>query len=164
MRKFKDKEGIEWEITIDFSSALAIKQEVGVDILDIAEGKDLVLLSSDIATLGAVFWVLLQEQAKTREIADEKALFRRFNGDVLDEATKCLIAECFDFFPPAKRSLLKAAYEKLLAAEAQSLASAQTTLDQMSAEEFGKLATGLASDLKSLAPSASTPGGTPSGN
>lgn len=162
MRKFKDNQGDEWELAVDFSSALAIKEQAGVDILDIAEGKDLVLLSTDLLTLGAVFWVLLEDQAKARNIEDGKTLFRRFNGDVLDDATKCLIAECFDFFPPAKRSLLKTAYDKLLAAEAESLARAKEKIDQMTTEEFGKLATGLASDLKSLVNSTSTRGDTPS--
>lgn len=161
MHKFFDSEGKEWSLKIDFSSAKRLKADAGVDILDIAEAKGLAAITDDMETLGAAIWCLVEKQADAAELNEEQ-FFERFNGDVLHEATTALIAECFDFFPPQKRQLLKAAYDKLTATQAESLARAVDQVEKMTLEDFEKLATGLASDLKSLAKSESNRGASPS--
>lgn len=161
MRKFKDCQGDEWELSVNMASAMALKTEVGIDILDIAEGKDIVLMTSDVATLGATLWLLVAEQAQSRKL-DEKQFFKRLDGDALDAATKTLVAECFDFFPPEKRSLLSNAYKKIVGMQNIQLAKAEAIIEKMTEEELERLATGNVSDLRSLVRSGSSPGGSPS--
>lgn len=161
MRKFKDAQGDEWELSVDMSSAIAMKTEAGVDVLDIAEGKDIVLMTSDVVTLGAVLWLLVADQAAAKQI-DEKQFFKRLNGDALDAATKTLVAECFDFFPAEKRQLLKSAYDKIVGMQSVQLARAMKIVETMTEDQLEKLATGSALDLKSLVKSESSLGGSQS--
>lgn len=157
MRKFKDREGTEWELTIDMSSAMALKTEVGVDILEIAEGKDLVQLSGDLLVLGGALWTLVADQAKALNL-DDKAFFRRLNGDALEAATEALVAECFDFFPSEKRALLKSAFEKIRSVEKNGIQKAMKTLQETTDEEFETLVTGFVRDLKRPGESPLNPG------
>lgn len=161
MRKFKDCKGDEWELSVDMSSAMALKREVGVDILDIAEGKDIIVMTTDVATLGATLWLLVAEQAAAKGL-DEKQFFKRLDGDALDAATKTLVAECFDFFPPEKRRLLKSAYEKIVGVQVKQLEAAERAVNSMTDQQIESLATGNISDLRSLVKSESNPGGSPS--
>lgn len=157
MRKFKDKDGVEWELSVDMQSAMAIKTETGVDILDIAEGKDLVLLTSDIVTLGAVLWLLVSEQAEKRGL-DAKAFFRKLDGDAIDAATTTLVAECFDFFPPQKRSLLKIAYDRVKGLESRGIQKGLEILEKTTDDQLETIVTGRVSDLKQPPESPSSPG------
>lgn len=157
MRKFKDKQGDEWEISVNMASAMAIKTEAAVDILDIAEGKDLILMTTDVVTMGAVLWLLVAEQAEARQL-NEKQFFQRLDGDALDAATQVLVAECFDFFPAEKRRLLKGTYDKVVSVQNTQLAKAEKLVQEMTEDQIVSLAIGNASDLKSPANSASSPG------
>lgn len=161
MRTFKDTEGVDWKLSIDMQSAMLIRTEVGIDILDIAEGKDLTQISGDLLVLGAVLWLLVVEQAVTLNL-DEKQFFRRLDGDAIEAATVALVAECLDFFPKEKRALLKSAWDKIKNVEAKGVQKAMTLLETTTDEEFEKLVTGYALDLKQRAESLSTPGDTPS--
>lgn len=161
MRKFKDREGVEWELSVDMQSAMAIKTEAGVDILDIAEGKDLVTLTSDILTLGAVLWLLVSDQAEKRGV-DEKGFFRKLDGDAIDAATKTLVAECFDFFPPQKRLLLKTAYDRVKTLEDRGVQRGMEILEKTTDDQLETIVTGHALDLKQPPESLSNRGDSPS--
>lgn len=121
---------------------MLLKTEVGVDILDIAEGKDLIALTNQMDVLGAALWILCKDQATALSL-DEKAFFRRFKGEAVAEATEVLIAECLDFFPPKKSALLRSAYEKIRAAEDEQIAEASAKLDTMTKDDLKKLVIGL---------------------
>lgn len=167
MRKFKDGQDREWTLSITMHTAIMLRNDADFEIKDILDPRSTLLtrLGEDSEFLGRVLWTLVSDEAKAANI-DEKGFFTALGGDVLDAAINTLVAECFDFFPQAKRAPLQKAWEKIRGIDLQLSAEADQKLDQMTNEELIKIlknqtATGNSLDSISQELLGSIPGDSP---
>jgi len=104
---FKDNEQREWSLAINVSTIKRVRDLVGVDLLEIADGTLLQRLMSDPVLLCDVIYAVCKPDADEQEVADED-FGRAMAGDALDQATKALLEDLVDFFPsPRDRANLR---------------------------------------------------------
>jgi len=162
-RTFKDEAGREWRLKVHVPAAKRVRDDVGVDLLEVGDGQLVKRLIEQPADLVGVLWVLVEQQAKQQDVSPE-AFGEGLCGEAIDSAIDCLFEALCDFFPPSKRAVLRAAMEKVRQteqrAQQESLKALQSPeLQQMLDDAVGRIGntfTGLA------ASSASTPAATPS--
>jgi len=164
MRRFKDALDREWTLAITMHTAILLRNEADFEIKDVLDPRSNLLarLGSDTEFLGQVLWTLVSEEAKSKQI-DDRGFFSALGGDILDAAIDTLVAECFDFFPQAKRAPLQKAWEKVKGVDLQLSEQASQKLDEMTPEELMQMLrnqqlTGSDSDSRSLESSESIPG------
>lgn len=164
MRRFKDALDREWTLAITMHTAILLRNEADFEIKDVLDPRSNLLarLGSDTEFLGQVLWTLVSEEAKSKQI-DDRGFFSALGGDILDAAIDTLVAECFDFFPQAKRAPLQKAWKKVKGVDLQLSEQASQKLDEMTTEELMQMLrnqqlTGSDSDSRSLESSESIPG------
>jgi len=101
MKTFRDSQGREWPIEINYASLLRVK-DAGVDLTDLPV---VASFGADLYVLGVTLYALCQPEIQRREIADEE-FHRAFNGDVFEAVTKIILEELVNFFPPDRRPAL----------------------------------------------------------
>ena len=115
MKSFKDKDGKSWIIEVNVRQVRKIRALLNIDLanmiqFDAANGKPntelLDRLSNDPCLLVDVIYVLCKDQADALNITDEK-FAESMNGDTVESATVALLEEMVDFFPEAKRRVLR---------------------------------------------------------
>ena len=92
MRKFKDKDGREWSLSLTLGDAHRIKKLHAVDLLD---ANFLQKLATDDYTAGDMLYLACEEQAKVIGLTDEQ-FGRSFNRDLFDLAREALMEEIID--------------------------------------------------------------------
>lgn len=121
MNSFTDTLGRKWNLALDFDLHEQVKQREGVLLLSLGDNdcELLAKLHTDFALLVNVLWVLCEEQAEANGIVGTDAMpaTRQFakglGGDVLENASKALVAAVIDFFPNREqRAALTALMEK----------------------------------------------------
>lgn len=179
MKTFRDTAGREWAITVDVGAVKRVMkapieylgEPIRVNLLALVEPESDLLkklveyppLVCDIA------YALVKPQCDEKGIGDEE-FGRAIAGDVLDKVLDCILEETVDFFPQARRAVLKKVLEKsqAFAQKASALMTARlaageldTAIDALLDLELKKLeaapttGTGSASSLPASA--ASTP-------
>jgi len=128
MRTFNDNAGRTWTVTVNVDAIKRVRSLLGVDLLGILDGKLIENLAADPVLLCDVLYALVKPEADARGVPDED-FGRAMAGDAVDHATTALLEELVDFFPLAKRRLLRKALEKLRAWEAMALDVAGRKLD-----------------------------------
>ena len=115
MKSFKDKDGKSWIIEVNVRQVRKIRALLNIDLanmiqFDAANGKPntelLDRLSNDPCLLVDVIYALCKDQADTLNITDEQ-FGENMNGDTVEAATVALLEEMIDFFPEAKRRVLR---------------------------------------------------------
>lgn len=113
MKSFKDSNGRTWLIEINVTAIKKVRAICGLNLVDIIQlegGKPnteiLDKLSADPCLLVDVLYVLCKDQADLDKISDEE-FGRRMNGDAIEAATTAFLEEMIDFFPEAKRRVLR---------------------------------------------------------
>ena len=121
---------IVWTVQITVATIKRVQALVGVNLLDVLDSKSHLLekLSTDPILLCDVLYAICQEQAQAANITDEQ-FGQALAGDVIDHATTALLQELADFFPAAKRQVLKKALAKLRQVEEKALEIASAQLD-----------------------------------
>lgn len=109
MHKFTDQQGREWKIALTYGLLQRVKEELGIDLLDIRQSANAQRLQFDLP--GFVNLLYFACDAKGQGI-DEQSFWDGFGGDVFDEAYAAFQEEYTDFFPKSQRSLMKAALGK----------------------------------------------------
>lgn len=162
MREFRDDQGRPWQVALTVASALRVRDNVTVDVVDEETGERKVMPFDmvDAANISQTFQVLRSQYAKIGEIlyalltkqVDAKGLSREdfldgLRGDSLDAATKALEQELVDFFPQRLRKMIG-----LLASK----------MDEVQNEMLGRAEAGLEkATIESLAGASGTPSGKP---
>lgn len=115
MRYFNDKNGKQWELSIDYSTIKRVKALCDVQILNlIAVDEKTGLVESDLLDrliddpilLVDVLYACCKPQADMLNMSDED-FGRSFTGEEIERATKVLLDEVVDFFPEPKRTMLR---------------------------------------------------------
>jgi len=162
MREFRDDQGRPWQVALTVASALRVRDNVTVDVVDEQTGErkavpfDMVdaanisqtfqVLRSQYAKIGEILYALLTKQVEAKSLTKEDFL-DGLRGDSLDAATKALEQELVDFFPQRLRKMIG-----LLASK----------MDEVQNEMLGRAEAGLEkATIESLAGASGTPSGKP---
>lgn len=105
MKTFTDTAGRTWTIRLDLGSALAVKEQLNIDLLQIEAGEPPLLtrLGTDELLLGQVICCLLGNQFETHHVS-ESDVRTSFDGATLLAAQKAFYEELVDFFQSRGRS------------------------------------------------------------
>lgn len=130
MQTFTDNGSRVWTVQITVSTIKRVQALVGVNLLDVLDSKSHLLekLSTDPILLCDVLYAICQQQAQAANVSDEQ-FGEALAGDVIDHATTALLQELADFFPAAKRQVLRKALTKLREVEEKALQIASAQLD-----------------------------------
>jgi hypothetical protein len=162
MREFRDDQGRPWQVALTVASALRVRDNVTVDVVDEESGErkampfDMVdaanisqtfqVLRSQYAKIGEILYAMLAKQIEAKGLSREDFL-DGLRGDSLDAATKALEQELVDFFPQRLRKMIG-----LLASK----------MDEVQNEMLGRAEAGLEkATIESLAGASGTPSGRP---
>ena len=162
MREVRDDQGRPWHVALTVASALRIRDNVTIDVVDESTGErkaipfDMVdaanisqtfqVLRSQYAKIGEILYAMLAKQIESKGLSKEDFL-DGLRGDSLDAATKALEQELVDFFPQRLRKMIA-----LLAAK----------MDEVANEMLGRAEAGLErATVESLAEASGTPSGRP---
>ena len=158
MKTFKDNVGRTWNLQINIDAIKRVRSLLDVNLLDAVDGKLLERLCSDPVLLCDVLYALVKPEADSKNVTDE-GFGRGMAGDAIEHATTALLEELTDFFPQARRRILKKALGKLKTFEERAIAVADKRLDDPELDrEIEAILNGIgASSGSSPDPSASIP-------
>ena len=128
MKLFKDNAGRAWTVTLNVDAFKRVRSLLGVDLMEALEGNLLERMVSDPVLLCDVIYAVCKPEADARGITDED-FGRAMAGDAIEQATTAFLEELVDFFPLARRRLLKKALEKLRDLEKRALEAAERRLE-----------------------------------
>ena len=103
MQQFKDKTGQTWAVDITVGSLKTIREATGIKLGDLY-AKDTGLgdlIYAEPEKLGALLWVLVEEQADAMKLTEEQFV-KRLNGESLNAAISAILAACANFFRSGK--------------------------------------------------------------
>ncbi len=127
MRTFKDNAGRTWSVQINVDALKRVKSLLGVNLLEVIEGKLVERLAGDPVFLCDVLFAAVKPEADAQKVSDED-FGRAMGGDALDGATAAFLGELVDFFPQGRRKVLRKAMDKYGAFEAKALEVAEKRL------------------------------------
>lgn len=112
MRVFKDTTGAVWTISLTAGAAVRLKAQAGLNVSGLpADGfKPLGELLADPERMLAALAAVARRQDGAATSAEQ--LGEAIDGDVYEAASEALVEEIVDFFPRAKRPLIRAALQK----------------------------------------------------
>ena len=118
MRHFTDTKERSWSIDVNVDSIEQVKRDTQFDLLTLASGEteSLARLQNDEMLLVKIIYSLVEDQVKKAELT-EREFFAGIAGDVFDDASEALLEGLIDFFPKHRRTLLRAAVEKVSLAQ-----------------------------------------------
>lgn len=126
---FKDVEGREWVIDINVSAIKRVQTLIGVNLLEVIEGKLIDQLLSDYVLLVDIIYAICEPQAAKRGVTDEQ-FGEAMAGDAIDEATRALLAGIVAFCPsPGRRRVLGLAIERVDKAMAKAVERATERME-----------------------------------
>ena len=131
MKPFTDSQGRTWNVTVTVGAIKRVRDLLGVDLMDVANGDLLSRLADDPCLLVDVLFALCKPEADAAKVTDED-FGRAMVGDALDSGSGVLMKELLDFFPSAlhARALVKMFREmKEHQATVSELATARTPGD-----------------------------------
>ena len=128
MHTFTDTSSRVWTLVINVDVIRRVRALANVNLLDAVDGRLLERLVTDPVLLCDILFAIVQPDAEQRKVSDQE-FGRALGGDVLDAATTALLEDLVDFFPNAKRTLLRKAMQKLRNLEEVALQTAHQRLD-----------------------------------
>jgi hypothetical protein len=120
---FVDALGRPWTVVLNVAALKRVKQVLTIDLLQVLEGSLLERLANDPCLLCDVLFVLCQPQAQAVGVSDMQ-FGEALAGDVLDQAAQAFLEALVDFFPQARRQVLREALKKLRALESRAAGAA----------------------------------------
>ncbi len=146
MKTFTDSAGRAWTLVVNVSAIKRVRDVLGVDLLDVANGELLSRLADDPCVLVDVLFALCKPEADAKGVSDED-FGRGMVGAVLDEASAALMRELLDFFPSAQRARALGRMARKITEQEVAVAEAAAAVQSMPGASSGN----------SPASSASTP-------
>jgi hypothetical protein len=151
MREFRDDQGRPWQVALTVASALRIRDNVTIDVVDEATGErkampfDMVdaanisqtfqVLRSQYAKIGEILYALLTKQVEAKGLTREDFL-DGLRGDSLDAATKAIEQELVDFFPQRLRKMISLLAQKMDEVANEMLGRAEAGLEKATIESL----------------------------
>ena len=141
MKSFTDNKGRAWEIVVTVATVKRVRGLCKVDLNSIVEldknnkpsAELLERLSSDPVLLVDVLYAICKPQADKLGVSDED-FGEAMAGDAIEHATTALLEEVIDFFPEAKRMVMR----KILSASRRFSRAARKKLEAELNGEFEK--------------------------
>ena len=114
MKCFKDNQNRNWTIVVNVATVKRVRSLLDINLLDVVKldannkpNVDLLeQLASDPVLLCDVIYCICKLEADAQKISDED-FGAAMGGDVIEHATTALLEELVDFFPEAKRLVLR---------------------------------------------------------
>ena len=105
MKTFTDAAGRTWTISLNLGTAMAVKDKLGVDLLqpEVGEPPLLTRLGTDEMLLGEVLCALLEKQFETHKVTAEEVR-AAFDGRTLLASQQAFYEELIDFFQSRGRA------------------------------------------------------------
>jgi hypothetical protein len=105
MAQFLDAAGRKWTLTVTAGTIKTVRSEAGIDLAD-HTGATLDRLANDPVLLVDTLWLLVRDQARGRDLTD-RDFGEGLVGDAIDAASAALEEAICDFFPQARRLILR---------------------------------------------------------
>ena len=131
---WKDSEGNVWSMAINVHAIQRARNLVGVNLVDVFDGKLFVQLSDDPVLLVNTIYAVCKPLADERGMTDEQ-FGAVLVGDAIDEAAAALVQGILDFFPSGRREVLKRLWEKTTKARSAATTLATSKLDSARIDE-----------------------------
>lgn len=109
MRTFKDNRGRTWEITVDDDARRRVRDETGVELLQIGTGRK--SLAKRPAELVEVLWTLIRPQAEAQGVEPDD-FGRSLVIDPFNAAVEAMIQAIFDGMPEGDAERHRAEYAR----------------------------------------------------
>lgn len=138
MKQFNDNTGRPWLIDINVDTVKRVRDLTGIDLLKFLEGSLIQDLMSDPVVLVNAIYAACKPAADQAKISDED-FGRAMSGDAIDAATTALIEGIVDFFPKARRDLMRRAVAKIQSAETMALGIAGSRIDAIDLDKLMQL-------------------------
>ena len=114
MKCFKDNQNRNWTIVVNVATVKRVRSLLEINLLDVVKldkndkpNVDLLeQLAADPVLLCDVIYCICKPDADTQGISDED-FGAAMGGDAIEHATTALLEELVDFFPEAKRLVLR---------------------------------------------------------
>ena len=128
MKTFKDNAGRTWTIAVNVDAIKRVKALLGINLLEVLDGKLVERFASDPILLVDVVYAICKTEADAQNVSDVQ-FGQAMGGNSLDLATTALMEELVDFFPSQRRAMLRKALEKFHQAETMVLDSINAKLE-----------------------------------
>lgn len=125
MAKYSDERGREWSIELDVAMIELIRNQTGIDLLALVDGKLAEVLYADLSATASAIYLASKPAGRVGRFrawlvdafcavmpqrtanAIQRAIARRFkssmSGDAFERASDALLESLIDFFPNARR-------------------------------------------------------------
>ena len=142
MKTFTDAKERSWEIELNIRQMKRVRDTLGIDLVNVIQtNKDgtiatdtLDRVANDPILLCDILWVLCEGQAKAAGVTDDD-FGSSLAGDSIESAKRAFLDELFDFFPGARRMILRKAVCLARKYEAESAAAVAEALESPEFEE-----------------------------
>lgn len=138
MAKFVDAEGREWGLSLTLGKVKRLREECNFVLGKEATNTRLAeTLFADPETLGRVLWVMIESEAKARDITPE-AFANAIDCEALESATLGFMEAITDFFqrPEAAKTIKKRLPELLAETDKKLAEAANQSFDQLMLKNF----------------------------
>jgi len=136
MKTFTDKAGRTWTVTLTLGTAMTVKGQLGIDLLQPEEGDPPLLtrLGTDEILLGEVLCAMLAPQFETHGVTVEDVR-NGFDGETLLAAQKAFYEELIDFFRSRGRTDRAKAVAKQVKMIDAAVTAVETRIDAIDVEQ-----------------------------
>ena len=136
MKAFTDRAGRSWTVTLTLGTAMTVKEQLGVDLLQPEAGDPPLLtrLGTDEMLLGEVLCAMLQQQFETQGVTAEEVR-NGFDGQTLLAAQKAFYEELIDFFRSRGRTDRAKAVAKQVKMIDAAVVAVETRIDALDIDQ-----------------------------
>jgi hypothetical protein len=136
MHIFKDNANRDWTISLNIGSAMKVKDQLGIDLLQPESGEPPLLtrLGTDEMLLAQVIATLLESQFELHKI-DAAQIYQCFDGQTFARAHEAFYKELISFFQSRGRSDRSKAVEKQMNMILAGIKAAETRIDNLNIEQ-----------------------------
>jgi hypothetical protein len=141
MKTFTDAAGRTWTLALNLGTAMAVKDKLGVDLLqpELGDPPLLTRLGTDEMLLGEVLCALLDSQFETYKVTAAQVR-AAFDGQTLLAAQKAFYEELIDFFHSRGRNERAKALSKQMALIDAAVQAIEAKIDLIDPEKMVKTA------------------------
>jgi hypothetical protein len=130
MKNFVDSLGRNWVVSVNVATIKQVRALVDVDLLKCVEGDLLRELAADPVRMVDVVYAICKNEADARQITDED-FGRAMAGDAIEHAWDALIDEVANFFPTARRQMLRRVAGKLRDLDKATMTALEKRIDNL---------------------------------
>ncbi len=141
MQIFKDNANRDWSLSLTIGTAMRVKEQLGIDLLqpEVGDPPLLTRLGTDEMLLAQVIAALLESQFEYHKV-DRNDIYNTFDGPTFARAHEAFYQELIDFFQSRGRKDRQAAVQKQMKMIQSGIEAATTKIDGIDVDEVIKKA------------------------